>query len=214
MDKSIIFFGDPMCSWCWGFAPVMRSIAETYGDEIPLSMVVGGLRAGNTKVMDDQAKAEIRHHWEDVEKASGQPFDFSFFERNDFIYDTEPSCRAVVTMRNIMPEATFGYFALLHGAFYAANQDITQTDILVELAEKFDVDSTAFRDAFESPEIQKETFSDFMSAQQLGVTGFPTLVLRDGKQLRALNRGYCEFDVIKPALDQWVTETIELPEEG
>ena len=206
MDKSIIFFGDPMCSWCWGFAPVMKEIAQTYGEQVPISTVVGGLRAGNVKPMDDEAKASIRGHWEDVEKATGQSFDYSFFDREGFVYDTEPPCRAVVVMRRLKPEATLGYFALLHGAFYAVNQDITDLDVLTELAQKFGVNPEEFRESWASPEVQKETFKDFMSAQQLGIAGFPTLVLRDGQQLKALNRGYCGFDLLKPALDKWLTE--------
>jgi len=208
MDKSIIFFGDPMCSWCWGFAPVMKEIAQTYGDQVPISTVVGGLRAGTVNPMDDEAKTAIRGHWEEVEKTTGQTFDYSFFDREGFVYDTELPCRAVVAMRKLKPEATLGYFALLHGAFYAVNQDITDLDVLTELAEKFEVDGETFRETWDSGEVKQETYKDFVSAKQLGIAGFPTLVLRDGTQLKALNRGYCGFDVLKPALDKWMTEPV------
>ena len=97
--KELILVVDPMCSWCWGFAPAVSSIREKYAERLSLAVVVGGLRAGNDKVMDDEAKGTIRHHWEDVNKATGQPFDFDFFKRDDFTYDTEPACRAVVTVR-------------------------------------------------------------------------------------------------------------------
>ena len=40
--------------------------------------------------MDEATKASIREHWEHVRDASGQPFDFAFFDRPRFVYDTEP----------------------------------------------------------------------------------------------------------------------------
>ena len=39
-DKPILwYFADPMCSWCWGFSPVISEIKKSYhhhGKEAPL----------------------------------------------------------------------------------------------------------------------------------------------------------------------------------
>ena len=32
-----------------------------------------------------------------------------YFDRDGFVYDTEPACRAVVTMRRLLPEKTLVY---------------------------------------------------------------------------------------------------------
>ena len=31
-----IYFADPMCSWCYGFSPVMRQLRGRYGDVLPM----------------------------------------------------------------------------------------------------------------------------------------------------------------------------------
>ena len=98
-DKHFVYFADPMCSWCYGFSPVITTLAERFSGRLPVRLVMGGLRAGNTRPMRPQDKDYIRGAWTRVGEASGQPFDFAFFEREGFIYDTEPACRAVVTMR-------------------------------------------------------------------------------------------------------------------
>ena len=95
----LIAFVDPMCSWCYGFAPVLEAIAKHYGASLPIHLVMGGLRPGTTEPMTDTMKAMIREHWEHVHTASGQPFDHAFFERETFVYDTDPAARAVVLMR-------------------------------------------------------------------------------------------------------------------
>ena len=63
-SRQIVFVGDPMCSWCWGFAPVIDTIADEYGDRAPVRVVVGGLRVGTQHPMRDKDKAYVRHHWE------------------------------------------------------------------------------------------------------------------------------------------------------
>ena len=77
-DRQLLYFADPMCSWCWGFSPVIHQIARAWQDSAPVIIHVGGLRAGNTQPMSDQQRLYILNHWFNVNEASGQPFDFSF----------------------------------------------------------------------------------------------------------------------------------------
>ena len=86
----LIYFADPMCSWCWGFSPVIEAVRERFGPSLPIRLMLGGLRPGTTEPMTEGSKREICEHWEHVHEASGQPFDWSFFDREGFIYDTEP----------------------------------------------------------------------------------------------------------------------------
>ena len=114
--KSLIYVGDPMCSWCYGFTVPLTQVLPSVTD-VPLHMIMGGLRAYNTQVMDASMKETIRHHWKNVAERSGQPFDFSLFERDDFVYDTEPACRAVVTVRTRAPELTLAMYHSIGQAF-------------------------------------------------------------------------------------------------
>jgi len=204
MDKEIIIVVDPMCSWCWGFSPVIGAMAKEYDGKAPISLIAGGLRPLTDKPMNDQAKAEIRHHWEDVNKASGQPFEWDFFKRNGFVYDTEPACRALVTVRALLPEASLSFLTALHKAFYAENRDITNVEILQELAVNEGIDANEFFKAFSSRKMTYETAGDFHKSYSMGVQGFPTVILRDGEKLALLCAGFRPFDAIKPHLDDWI----------
>ena len=57
--KRILYIADPMCSWCWGFAPVIAAIGETFGGDAPLKLVVGGLRPGETRAMDGKSRLSL-----------------------------------------------------------------------------------------------------------------------------------------------------------
>ena len=61
--------------------------------------------------MRPQDKDYIRNAWTQVNGATGQPFDFAFLERDGFVYDTEPACRAVVTVRRMMPKLALAFMA-------------------------------------------------------------------------------------------------------
>lgn len=212
MAKDLIYFADPMCSWCWGFAPVIGEIARAFGGETPMRIVMGGLYAGNTQVMDDESKRTIREHWEHVHQASGQPFDLEFFGRQDFVYDTEPACRAVVAVRRIAPEKTLSFLDHLHQAFYAGNQNITDREVLCDLAESAGFERQAFAEAFDDPATAEETRTDFATAYHSGVTGFPTLIAGEDGRYALVTQGFQTLEKIKPVIAAWSAGKIHIEE--
>ena len=203
-EKEIILFADPMCSWCWGFSPVMGTLAGAYGDSARLSLVLGGLRPGTNEVMHTAAKEIIRHHWEDVAQTTGQPFTYAFFERDDFVYDTEPACRAAVTVRRLVPMKAFAYLDALHRAFYVDNRDVADGAVLADVADATGIDAAAFTEVFDSDAARAETEADFRMSRELGIGGFPTMVLRDGRGLAALTIGYRPLEALASHLETWL----------
>jgi putative protein-disulfide isomerase len=72
-QMKLVLVADPMCSWCYGFGKEMTSLQERH-PEMSLEIVVGGLRAGATDILDDAGKRFRLEHWAKVEQASGLPF--------------------------------------------------------------------------------------------------------------------------------------------
>ncbi len=35
----MLYFADPMCSWCWGFSPVIDRVESEFGDRFDLNLV-------------------------------------------------------------------------------------------------------------------------------------------------------------------------------
>jgi putative protein-disulfide isomerase len=206
-QKQLLYFADPMCSWCWGFSPVIAGIAELHGDGLPIRPIMGGLRLGSDKAMTQEAKDEIRGHWEHVHEGTGQPFNFDFFDRDDFVYDTELACRAVVTARGVEPRLGLSMLARLHQAFYAENQDITDHDTVVALAVDDGLDEAAFTRTFDSDEAKQVTASDFQITQKLGVTGFPTLLAGTYDEgFGLVTTGYRPLEEIAGSIAEWLEE--------
>jgi len=203
-SRHLLYFADPMCSWCWGFSPAVDEMLAATANKIEIRTVMGGLRPGTTEPMNERGKAEIRSHWEHVHDASGQPFDFAFFDRDGFVYDTEPACRAIVTARRLDPNRALDMLKSVHHAFYAENCDVTRGDELTEIAVTHGYEEGVFRDTFDDVETVTETQGDFWLSQASGVTGFPTLLAVENSQAQIVTIGYRRWDDIAPALCQWI----------
>ncbi len=203
-----VYFGDPMCSWCYGFAPTMKAVKTHFEGRVPVRVVLGGLRAGNTQPMRDQDRDYIRNAWTRVREASGQEFDFSFFDRDSFTYDTEPACRAVVAMRHLAPDQALDFKTRISTAFYAEGRDTTDGDVLIDLAEDAGHDRAAFKALFENPEIRNETVRDFQFAQQSGVQGFPCLVIgNEANGYALITNGFRPLEGLIPAVETWLSQS-------
>lgn len=198
----LIYVMDPMCSWCYAFAPVVKQLVAEQKDKMQFKLVMGGLRPGTERPLEDQMKASIRHHWQDVEKITGQPFDYTFFDRDGFIYDTEPGCRAVVSMRYLKPEAELEMAEAVQQAFYAKNNDVTRPEVLASIATQFGVTEDAFLEKYNSDDMKEKTQQDFTIAKHLQATAFPSLYILNGTNIHLISRGYRPYDGMKAHLDR------------
>lgn len=198
--RKLIYVGDPMCSWCWGFAPEIEALAEDH----PTEVVVGGLRPGpNAQVLEERMAGFLEHHWDEVSQRTGQPFDTGFLERRDgWMYDTEPAAIAVTEMREVSPANTLGYFTTLQHAFYAEGKDVTDFDVLTDLTDGFDVDRSEFRRQLDTTEAKKRAWADFSRSRNWGIGGFPALIGElSGDRLALLARGWTPADLIRTRID-------------
>lgn len=199
----VIYVGDPMCSWCWGLAPVMHHIAER--TDVEVRVLVGGLRPGpNAQRLDDRMRRELAHHWEKVATASGQPFDTSVLERQDWVYDTELPSIAVTTMRRHAPSETLGFFTHLQQAFYADAIDVTDPAQYPGLLTDYAVDRDTFVQEMLSDEARTRTWQEFGEARELGVAGFPTVLLKINGTTQVLSRGYAGQEYFDNVLAHWM----------
>ena len=192
----LIYVGDPMCSWCWGFAPEI----ETLAGELPVEVVVGGLRPGPmAQPLEDRLAGFLRHHWEEISERTGQPFDTAFLDRRDgWVYDTEPAAIAITQMRERLPERTLDYFTDVQMAFYGRGEDVTDFEVLTSLTEGYDVARDEFAAALQGEGAKERAWEDFSRSRNWGISGFPTLVgeLDDGR-LALLARGWSPAAVIR-----------------
>lgn len=207
----LIYIADPMCSWCYGFGPELAALLDGLPG-LPIEVVVGGLRPYNKGVMDAALKASLKEQWQKVAERTGLAFNHDFFSKEDFVYDTEPACRAVVAARLIAPQTSLYVFHEIQRAFYAEGKDVTDGEILASIATKaladqgHQVDETTFLETWNSDVVIKATNDDFLLSDKWEIRGFPTLILERGKQLDMISAGYVALpklvELLQSVVDQ------------
>lgn len=200
VERHLVYFADPMCSWCYGFAATIAAIRGHYGDALNIRAIMGGLRPGTTEAMEDKAKASLRGHWVHVTEASGQPFGPSGMDEDGFVYDTDPAARAVVLMRRRHPDYTLDFLEAAQKAFYAGGMNITRAEVLGALAALYGEDPDEFAAALADEGLKRETWRDYAISQNAGIKGFPALIvgpMADGTYT-AVARGFQPPQAVLP----------------
>ncbi len=189
-DKPTLFyFGDPMCSWCYGFAPELEKVVAEFSDRAEIELVMGGLRPYNTETMLD-LKDFLTGHWQEVNHRSGQLFTYDILNDPSITYDTEPPSRAVVLIRSLCPEHEMFFFKEVQKLFYQKNKNLHLTESYYPILDQIDVDKDAFKSGFESEEMKLKIKEDFAKSADFGVRGFPTLILQKGGEMFLISNGY------------------------
>jgi putative protein-disulfide isomerase len=201
------YFADPMCSWCWGFSPVIARVRKDYASAVRVSINMGGLRPGTTSAITEELRNEILHHWETVNRLTGQAFRFEQAMPEGFIYDTEPPCRAVLAFARLRPSLIFEFFSQVQSAFYTQGKDVTRADVLVNIAASFGSEEKEFLDLFQSDEMRNATQKHFTRTRRAGVRGFPTLVFQHAYDVELLTAGYMPYESLVLKLDESLAKT-------
>lgn len=200
----LLYCADPMCSWCWGFSPVLAQLAARYREQLTVVPLMGGLRAGNTVPIDTRLREEILQHWRAVHASSRQPFAFDGALPDGFVYDTEPPCRALVTVQDLAPDESLRFLHRLQQAFYVEQQPISRSEVLARLAVGASVDRAMFGAHFRSEAMRMRTRGHFRLTRALGVRGFPTVWMVDAQRVQLLTRGYRPLEQLTPLVDAWL----------
>ena len=196
---SLIYIADPMCSWCYGFAPELVTLLRGL-PEMPVEIMLGGLRAYNKEALDDDLRITLLEHWKRVSNVSGLQFTQNHLLHAGFVYDTEPACRTVVTARTLAPAAALSVFHAIQHAFYAEGRDVTQAEVLAEVASEglaeagYSITPATFQERWSSQEMVLKTAQDFGHVRRWNISGFPTLVLERDGNLDLVTSGYVKVE--------------------
>ncbi|MEA1880143.1 MAG: DsbA family protein [Campylobacterota bacterium] len=200
----LVFVIDPMCSWCWGFHPIMQELRQNYTGAYTYSLVVGGLRTTGQMPWNEKSKTYLAQNWQAVAQKTHQTFNHNLLNKTDFDYNTYPACKAIVTVRELWgEEAAFDYLSRIQKAFYVNGIDITSLEVLStfisqdqEILDQEILDREAFIDFYQSPRAELLMHHDFSKARSMGANAFPSVVKVDSDGHMVCLSGYRSLEDI------------------
>lgn len=208
-QREILYVADPLCTWCWGFAPVSRQLAAAAvagpaGNHAALRIVAGGMTAGRTIPLHASEVRGMLDEWQRVHTTTGQPFAFDHPVDTTTIFNSGPASRALALMGRQHPELALDYLHRLQHAFFVDRRDLTDADVLTNCAMNCGAEQKSFAVALAGPDADVAFEQDLALSQQLGLRAFPSVALRHGSHYALLSVGYRPWEALAARIEQWL----------
>jgi putative protein-disulfide isomerase len=175
---TLVYVHDPMCSWCWGFRPALRQLLRSLPAEVEVQRVLGGLAPDSNDPMPQELQNYLQHTWRVIqEKIPGTAFNFDFWTNCSPKRSTYPACRSVISARTHGNAYDEQMTYAIQKAYYLESKNPSDDATLVALAKTLGLDPIKFSEDLHSPSTQQVLVDEINMARQLGVQGFPGLIL-------------------------------------
>jgi len=202
----LYYVTDPICSHCWALEPVLRKFSDQYGQYFNMQTLMGGLleKWGDDPV--DPANgisgpADVAGHWREVGEHSRMPIDGTVWYDNPIASSFIPS-RVYKVIQEINPELANTFLRRAREELFAFNKNIAQDELLIDLVNRVGLDGEEIVNRSKLPEANTSLQEDFQLVRELGVRGFPTIVLVNEEQKGVRIVGARTFEDYTNALQQ------------
>jgi len=198
----IVEYTDPYCTWCWGSEPVLRKIQWVYGGQVGITYKMGGLVEDIGKFYDPANRIggelwylQVASHWEEASRVHGMPVDTRvFLEIKDDFRSTYPANIAVKAAEMQDEGLAKVYLRRLREGAAAERKHIHRIEVQLQLASEVGLDAQRMARDIENGSARREFLKDLRECRSMGITGFPTFLIRNVKSGRSrLITGYRRY---------------------
>ncbi len=210
MEKfKIIYVYDALCSWCYGFSPVIQSFYDQYNSQFDFEILSGGM------VLEDKIlganQSEINSSlYKNIETLTGTQFGIAFlnhFENGSVVFNSEKPSIALSIIKSILPDKAFQFAHDLQKSIYYDGKSPIEYDIYRYLAVNFGIDPDEFIAKMNLPEFIDAAHYDFALGKQLKVEGYPAVLLQANESMFYLiAKGYTDFETLELRLKNVLAE--------
>jgi len=186
----LYYVHDPMCSWCWAFAPVWQQVqAELKQLPVQVEYLLGGLAPDSSEPMPPEMQQMLQDTWRRIQQhVPGTEFNFAFWTDCQPRRSTWPACRAVLAAAKQDSEREM--IAALQRAYYLRAMNPSDDATSLQLAQELGLDVERFARDLNSAELHRQLQQHIGQAQSLPINGFPSLVLCSGNEQLPIQLDY------------------------
>ncbi|MFB9887715.1 DsbA family protein [Balneatrix alpica] len=172
----LYYIYDPMCSWCWGFAPAWAALKAGLPEGVSAERLLGGLAPDSDVPMAPALQRQIQQTWRLIEQRLGTPFNHDFWEVCLPKRSTYPACRAVIAAR--FWEAEEAMIKAIQEGYYLRALNPSEAATLVQFAHELGLPAEAFAERLYAEQTELRLQEEIEQCQEWGIHGFPSLVLK------------------------------------
>lgn len=207
----LYYVTDPICSHCWALEPVLRKFVNQYGHYFNMHTLMGGLLEKWDGFADASngisGPADVAGHWREVGEHSRMPIDGTVWYDNPIESSFIPS-RVYKVIQGKNSDLANAFLRRAREELFAFNKNIAQDEVLINIVNQVGLDGEEIIQQSKLPEANTSLQEDFQLVRELGVRGFPTIVMVNEEQKGVRIVGARTLEDYTNALQQL------LPEEG
>lgn len=195
----LLYVYDPLCGWCYGFGPVVERIEKEYAGSVEVEIISGGMITGSRVEPVGRMAGYILNAIPRVERMTGIEFGEPYKEllkEGTYITSSVKPSLALCVFKSFATTQAVEYGHTIQTAFYKEARDLNQDELYAELAVPFGIDRTIFLERMKDSSYLKKAEDEFKRAADLGVTGFPCLLIKQGNTYAKLAAGYTDYNSI------------------
>lgn len=175
MRAQLFYIYDPMCSWCWGYAPTWQRLQRELTSEVDIIYGLGGLAEDSDVLMPEAMQVFLQQTWRKIAQQLGTEFNFDFWQHCQPRRSTFPACRATLIAREFGKEQEM--LTAIQHAYYLQAKNPSNLDTLQALAVDIGLDGYDFLQKLKSQSVDEQLMAEINKMRSLPINGFPALVL-------------------------------------
>ncbi|CAM5185307.1 putative DsbA family dithiol-disulfide isomerase OS=Ureibacillus acetophenoni OX=614649 GN=SAMN05877842_11630 PE=4 SV=1 [Ureibacillus acetophenoni] len=178
----LYYVTDPICSHCWALEPTLRRFKEEYGHYFNFHTVMGGLlEKWHDGPIDPgngiSRPSDVAGHWREVGEHTRMPIVGTLWYDNPVQSSFPPSQVFKVIQAKHSDDKANEFLRRFREQLFAFNENIAERDRMIELVNGVGLEGEAIVEEALSSVGVKLLHEDFALARNLGVRGFPTIIL-------------------------------------
>lgn len=207
----IVYIADVYCPWCFGFGPIMKSLADAW-PQFPIRVIGGNLMARDTNLVEYAAgDSDLYNFWLEVEETTGRSLAgaLAALRNHEPIRMYSPGADLILTaLKHMVPGNELEQLLLLEDMFYGEGRDLFTADSLEIISRRWNVSPNALKEACNSPTNEGKTAEDLERAAELmgEITAYPSVLLVRGENIDAVSRGYVHYETVERRLQDAMTD--------
>jgi putative protein-disulfide isomerase len=210
---TVVYGNDPLCGWCFAIGPDLLEARRRTADRFDWRLECGGLVVGERVHPIAQDRDYLVAGLAQVAAVSGREASSAYFDgilaTGTWVSNSEPSCRAVLVVRDLAPEGAVEFSHGLTDALYIDGREPDTADTIRDVADRLGVDGDEVVRRWLDPAAEDETVRAFRRARSMGITTYPSIFVDAGNGLVPVLAGWADADSIVAGLESAATSAVD-----
>lgn len=211
VKPKIYYVYDPLCGWCFAYAPIMTKLAQEFKDQVEFVVIPGGMIVGENVRPIREIAPYLLQAIPELEEISGvkmgEPY-MAMVKEGSYIASSYRPSLAMVVFKSFHTGRDVEYAHKVQQSYFIEAKDIMGDSLYMDLARQFEIVPEEFMKRMADTSYQTKTQEHFDFAAYLHTKGFPALVGKSGDSFIKITYGYLSEEESRKKIQKFLRKQL------